>query len=365
MANRVVVPLLLCGLLLGGCGGGGGGVAASPDSGTMGRTDTVTPVPVAPVSPGTPVAPVSPAVILPPPVLSFNDTGVSISDGVTSNGRWSVSSPLDGLGWEFSLDMGRTWIRGEGGSFEVTGDGRKSIWVRTFDHLGNTSEIVMTACTLDTTPPLPPRPETGGSGGLPTVRVEGLESMATWEYSLDEQLTWAPGRGTALVFAGNAIGRGWWRQRDVAGNPSVAVVTAIDDPASAGWLEASGDALSPSRLPAWQGTLVLHGSIMRGDTDFVRFDVPAGQRLRGLRLAHYASPDRIAFYALQRGPVFDAGTDVQRMLAWKHLGPDDRLVELTAPIDPQFLGAGSFTLWVNQTGRDATVYALEIEIGPG
>ena len=85
--------------------------------------------------------------------------------------------------------------------------------------------------------------------------------------------------------------------------------------------------------------------------------------LRALRLVHYASPDLVAFYALQRGPVFDAGTDVQRMIAWKHLGPSDRSVNLLEAVDAQALGAGFFVLWVNQTGIDLTKYAIEIEIG--
>jgi hypothetical protein len=122
-------------------------------------------------------------------------------------------------------------------------------------------------------------------------------------------------------------------------------------------------AMMPTALPRWSGTLVLHGEVSRPDTDFVRFEVPAGQRLRALRLVHYASADPIAFYALQRGPVFDAGTDVQRMIAWKHLGPGDRAINLLDAVDAASLGPGFLVLWVNQTGTDLTRYAIEIEIG--
>ena len=65
------------------------------------------------------------AIILKAPVLSFNDTGLSVSDGITRNGLWAVDSP--GIDWEFSLDQGTTWTRGVGTSFEVTGDGAKMI----------------------------------------------------------------------------------------------------------------------------------------------------------------------------------------------------------------------------------------------
>jgi len=356
--------------LLAACGGGGGGGpdSAGAGSGAESGQGTATGGPGTPTgntgatgtasTGGTPAA-----VVLPPPVLSFNDTGVSISDGLTFNGKWSVAALLDGLGWEYSLDMGRTWVRGEGDGFEVTGDGRKTIWVRSFDQFGNTSAIVMTSCTLDTTAPIAPQVGAVSAATLPTLRIEGLEAMATWEYSVDEQQTWSPGRGTTLTFAGNEVRRVWTRQRDAAGNPSPAVATAIDDPTAGGWLEASGMAMMPSALPRWSGTLVLHGEVSRPDTDFVRFEVPEGQRLRALRLVHYASPDLVAFYALQRGPVFDAGTDVQRMIAWKHLGPGDRSVNLLETVDARALGAGLFVLWVNQTGTDLTKYAIEIEIG--
>jgi len=355
-------------VLVAACGGGGGG-GSQDASGPAAGGDAAATAPAggsgsnAGTTGTTSAGATRPPVVLPPPVLSFNDTGVSVSDGITFNGKWSVAALLDGLGWEYSLDMGRTWIRGEGEGFEVAGDGRKTIWVRSFDQQGNTSEIVMTSCTLDTTAPAAPQVAVAEGASLPTVSVAGLEAMASWEYSVDEQATWNPGRGTTLAFAGNAVRRVWTRQRDAAGNPSPAVATMLDHPASSGWVEVSGMAMMPTALPRWSGTLVLHGEVSRPDTDFVRFEVPAGQRLRALRLVHYASPDPIAFYALQRGPVFDAGTDVQRMIAWKHLGPDDRAINLLDAVDAASLGPGFLVLWVNQTGTDLTRYAIEIEIG--
>ena len=310
----------------------------------------------------TPPAPSAP-VVVPAPVLRFDDTGISVTDGLTSNGRWTVGSPLDGLGWEYSLDLGRTWIRGEGDSFVVSGDGAKIIWVRTFDVLGNRSEIVMVSCTLDTMPPAPPSVGLV-AGPLPTVRITGLEPDAAWEYSVDAQRTWIRGSGSSLTLVGNQVRTLWTRQSDAAGNASPAVATALDDPLSAGWIEPSGDPLAPTVLPSWEGTLLLHGVISRPDMDFVRFDVPSGLRLRSLRLVHYESVDPIAFYAVQQSPVFDAGTQVQRMLAWGHVGPPELRQELLASIPAPTRGAGPYTLWMNQTGSDATAYAIEITIGP-
>jgi hypothetical protein len=357
-------PAWLGAMLVAACGGSGDEGAGAPTAiGHAGATAAApAPAPPPAAGPMTQPAPSAP-VVVPPPVLRFDDTGISITDGLTTNGRWTVGSPLDGLGWEYSLDLGRTWIRGEGDSFEVIGDGAKIIWVRTFDVVGNRSEIVMATCTLDTMPPAPP---TVGvvAGPLPTVRIAGLEANAVWEYSVDAQRTWIRGSGSSLTLVGNQVRTLWTRQSDAAGNASPAVPTALDEPLSAGWVEPSGDPLAPTVLPSWEGTLLLHGVISRPDMDFVRFDVPSGLRLRSLRLVHYESADPIAFYAVQQAPVFDAGTQVQRMLAWGHVGPPELRSDLLASIPSASRGAGPYTVWMNQTGGDPTAYAIELTIGP-
>ena len=349
---------LLCVLISAACGGGG-----SVDSAAPGGQTASDPAAVSPGASSSPMPTSAPApVVLPRPVLSFDDTGVSVSDGLTFNGRWSVGSLFGGLGWEWSVDQGRTWIRGEGDSFVVAGDGAKLIWVRTFDGLGNFSEIVMVSCTLDTTLPMQPQVSVIAAG-LPTIQIQGLEPMAGWEYSVDEQRTWIRGAGMSLSLAGNHVRKIWSRQIDAAGNASQPVATLLDSPDAAnGRVEASNDPMAPTALPRWEGTLLLHGEVTRGDADFVRFDVPQGYRLRSMRLVYYDSPDPIAFYALQKAPVFDAGTDVQRMLSWKHLGPPDLLVELLSSIAPTARNAGAYTLWIQQTGVDRTAYAIEIAI---
>ena len=348
-------------LMLVACGGGGGG---SADSTAPGVPMAAEPPVVGTGASSAPAPTAVPAsVVLPRPVLSFNDTGVSVSDGLTFNGKWSVGSLFDGLGWEWSVDQGRTWIRGEGDSFVVAGDGSKLIWARTFDGKGNFSEIVMVSCTLDTTVPMQPQVSLI-AGALPSIQIQGLEPMAGWEYSVDEQRTWIRASGMSLSLAGNLLRRIWSRQIDAAGNPSQPVATMLDGPdASNGWVEASNDPLGPTALPRWEGRVLLHGEVTRGDADFIRFDVPQGYTLRSMRLVYYDSPDPIAFYALQKAPVFDAGTNIQRMLSWKHLGPSDLLAELLGGIATPARSEGAYTLWVQQTGADRTAYAIEIAIG--
>ncbi|MFY7906412.1 MAG: hypothetical protein ACOVO0_09760, partial [Burkholderiaceae bacterium] len=243
-------------------------------------------------------------------MLSFTDTGLSVTDGITQIGAWQVSS-LEA--WEYSFDMGVTWTRGHGDSFDVQGDGAKTIWVRARDDIGNTSEIVMVTCVLDTMPPPAVQAQLVSQDLTRLVRVNGLEQQGRWEYSVDDQRSWLPGAGDRLAVLGNALPLLWLRQVDMAGNLSPLERINLLEPGSSTWHEASGNALQPSTVSLQQAlTVVLHGSVVRGDADYIRWDVPAGHRLQALRLVRYVSADPIAFYALQRAPVFDAGVDVSR-----------------------------------------------------
>lgn len=303
-----------------------------------------------------------PARVLDKPVLSFTDTGLSVSDGVTRIGAWQVSSLV---GWEYSFDMGKTWIRGEGDFFDVTGDGAKTIWVRARDDLGNTSEIVMVSCVLDTMPPAPLQAQVASQDLTRLVRISGIESQGRWEYSLDDQRSWWPGTGDRLAVLGNALSVLWLRQVDLAGNLSPPERVHLQELGSPTWHEASGNPMQPSLLSLQQArTVVLHGSVVRGDADYIRWDIPAGQRLQALRLVHYVSPDPIAFFALQRAPVFDAGIDVSKMLAYGHMGPQDLQRNVLEGVAPGQLVAGPMTLWFQQTGPQATEYAIELVFAP-
>ena len=172
--------------------------------------------------------PVLGAVILNTPVLSFNDTGLSVSDGVTHNGLWAVDSA--GFDWEFSLDQGSTWTRGIGTSFEVTGDGAKMIWVRARDDAGNRSDIVRVNCVLDTMAPAALDVAGQSEGATHSLKLSGIEPGARWEYSLDEQRSWAAGQCSALGILGNSLSRIWLRQVDLAGNPSGARAFDLQSP---------------------------------------------------------------------------------------------------------------------------------------
>lgn len=344
----------LLGSLFAGCGGG----SADPPQASSQPALSGTP----PVTPVAPAAPPAAAVTLKAPVLSFTDTGLSVSDGITRNGLWSVTS--DDLAWEFSLDMGRSWIRGVGASFEVQGDGPKMIWVRTRDDAGNTSEIVMVTCVLDTTAPAPVSAMPVSRDVTRTLQIAGLEAGARWEYALAEQGRWLQGSGTALGVLGNGVARLWLRQVDVAGNVSAPQSFLLEQPGADDWHEASGNPLQPSVLATGTQTMLIHGSVVRNDADFVRWEIPAGHRLASVRLVQYVSDDLVAFYALQRAAVFDAGVDVSRMLVYGHMGPQDLSRNVLAAVPADLLRAGPMTLWFQQTGDLPTRYAIEVVVQP-
>jgi hypothetical protein len=310
----------------------------------------------------TPLArPVTGAVILRAPVLSFNDTGISVTDGVTQNGLWAVDSA--GIDWEFSLDMGGTWSRGVGSTFEVKGDGAKMIWVRAYDEAGNTSEVVRVNCMLDTTPPASVGVQARTEGVTNTLQLSGIEPGARWEYALDPQGAWMPGRGASLGTLGNGLATVWLRQVDMAGNASAPEAFDLIKPD--GLIhEVSGEPLQPSFLAQGLQTMLVHGVVVRGDADYVRWDIPKAQQLLSVKLVQYVSEDAIAFYALQRSQVFDAGIDVSRMLVYGHMGPSDLGRNVLANVPKSELGEGAMTLWFQQTGSLPTQYALEVVLTP-
>ncbi len=298
--------------------------------------------------------------MLKPPVLSFTDTGLSVSDGVTRTGLWSVSSASD-IGWEYSLDLGRSWIVGEGGGFEVTQDGAQTIWVRARDSDGNVSEIVMAACVLDTKSPAALTATPVQQAGVTRFDFQGLEQMSVWEYSIDRGTSWWLGSGKSLSVIGNAFPRISVRQTDLAGNVSQPAEFNLEA-SGLGWREISGNPLAPDVVGESDHTLLVHGEIDRADADYVRFDIPAAAQLKSAKFTFYQSVDEIAFYAMQRAQVFDAGTDIKKMLVFGHFGPTDIGSNLVQSAPLASLRTGSLTTWVNQTGTLKTTYLLQVDV---
>ena len=245
----------------------------------------------------------------------------------------------------------------------MTGDGAKVIWVRARDDAGNKSEIVRVNCVLDTTPPAALGVAGQTEGFTNSLRLSGIEPGARWEYSLDEQRSWAPGQCSALGILGNKLSRIWLRQLDLAGNASGAQAFDLKSPTLVAH-EASGNPLQPSVLTTGLQTYLIHGVVVRGDADYVTWNIPKGQKVLSVKLVQYVSEDAIAFYALQRNKVFDAGIDVSRMLVYGHMGPSDLGRNVLANVPKSQLGEGAMTLWFQQTGPLPTQYAIEVVLAP-
>ena len=175
--------------------------------------------------------------MLKPPQLNFTDTGLSVTDGVTRTGLWSVSTTVD-IGWEYSLDSGQSWIIGKGNSFEVTQDGAQTIWVRARDNEGNVSEVVVVKCVLDTKAPDAISATPVVQTGVTQFNLTGLEKNSAWEYSFDQGQSWRDGDGSKLSVLGNGFSKLLLRQIDLAGNASMATEFTLNGNGS-GWREIS------------------------------------------------------------------------------------------------------------------------------
>lgn len=176
-----------------------------------------------------------------PTIALQNDTGVSNSDGTTSDNEIDVSGLEAGATWEYSLDSGATWTAGTGTSFSMadnTAYGAGAIQVRQTDVAGNLSPagsngIAWTEDSLaPATPTIALNADNGNSDPATTsdgvtndnvINVGNLEGGATWEFSLDAGATWTAGTGSTFNLADNTtynVGDIQVRQSDVAGNQS-------------------------------------------------------------------------------------------------------------------------------------------------
>ncbi|MCP1575000.1 hypothetical protein J2S30_003379 [Herbaspirillum rubrisubalbicans] len=160
--------------------------------------------------------------------------------GDAATGLFSNSGNIDVEGleplgrWEYSLNGGSSFIAGTGSRLTLpAGDGQKTVIVRQFDLAGNRTDSAPLSFTLDTAKPNAPtarlRTDSGSNGidGISndgTIRLEGLEPGATWEYSLDNGSNWSTqgiSSDNTLNFTDNGTRRSLLvRQIDRAGNVS-------------------------------------------------------------------------------------------------------------------------------------------------
>ncbi|MGC5790612.1 adhesin [Herbaspirillum huttiense] len=168
------------------------------------------------------------------PGLSLVGARGDAASGLFSNSGMIDIAGLEPLGrWEYSVNGGSSFVAGSGSRLTLpAGDGAKTVIVRQYDLAGNHTDSLPLAFTLDTGRPPAPTPVLRlDSGALAndgittdgTVRIDNLESGATWEYSLDNGTTWSMTgiTGNTVSFTDNGTRRSLQvRQTDRAGNVS-------------------------------------------------------------------------------------------------------------------------------------------------
>ncbi|MGM0630143.1 MAG: Ig-like domain-containing protein, partial [Pseudomonadota bacterium] len=155
-----------------------------------------------------------------PGISLDNDTGSDASDGVTSDGSYSVGNVEAGATVEYSTDGGETWMSEAPEAVE----GENTIRVRQTDEAGNVSDESDLTFTLDTNvvaPSISLDNDTGSddSDGVTndgSYSVGNVEAGATVEYSTDGGETWMS-EAPEAVEGENTIRV---RQTDEAGNVS-------------------------------------------------------------------------------------------------------------------------------------------------
>jgi hypothetical protein len=161
--------------------------------------------------------------------------------------------------------------------------------VRQIDVAGNLSGASSAlAFTLDTTaaaPTLALDKDTGISGtdkitSNGKINLTGLESNASWEYSVNAGTSWTAGTGTSLSLTGDGAKSLTVRQTDVAGNlsnassaleftldtlaPSKAVITSMTTATSNTIYRASGDNTPDITVTAETGAQIVLGQTVNG-----------------------------------------------------------------------------------------------------
>jgi hypothetical protein len=81
------------------------------------------------------------------------DTGVSGTDSITSNGQIDIEGLLEDHTWQYSLDGGATWTTGTGNHFDIETEGVYTVQVRQLDEDGNPSASISLVVEVDTTAP--------------------------------------------------------------------------------------------------------------------------------------------------------------------------------------------------------------------
>jgi VCBS repeat-containing protein/ELWxxDGT repeat protein len=165
-----------------------------------------------------------------------DDTGASLSDRITKDNTLTLTGTAEAnstiqlfngstaLGTATTSNLG-IWSL----TTSTLSDGTYNLTAKATDAAGNTSApSIPLSVTVDTTVAAPTVSLAIDSGSSSTdkitnsgiVNVGGLETGASWEYSINNGTTWATGTGTSFTLVGNGTKNVLVRQTDLAGNIS-------------------------------------------------------------------------------------------------------------------------------------------------
>ncbi len=242
-----------------------------------------------------------------PVVALVHDTGTD-GDLITQTAELTVGGIEAGGRWQYRIDGG-AWKDGIGD--RITDEalnliGQRRVEVRQIDRAGNDATTVFDY-TIDRTPPAAPTVRLAQDTGVSAsdhitsdarVTISGLESGATWQYSLDG-VNWLTGTGNGLPaseFAGDGNKRVMVRQVSALGIASDATTLefVLDTRAETPALSLSNDTGAPGDTLTKDATLTVSGLEAGG---WWQYRINGGEWQRGSG----ASIDKSAFDGVADG----------------------------------------------------------------
>jgi len=171
------------------------------------------------------------------PQLALHSPGALSDQLLGAAGEVRIGGLQADARWEYSLDGGRTWLAGAGGALTPAAlgpDGSKSLLVVQINEQGGRSPAGSLQFDMDTIAPAGPGLTLLQDSGASledgwtndgTVRLDGLEVGARWQYSVDGGASWWNGVGSTLTSAQlgvDGVKDLLVRQMDPAGNEGLA-----------------------------------------------------------------------------------------------------------------------------------------------
>ncbi len=168
--------------------------------------------------------------------LTLNsDTGLSNNDNITNDNIINIVG-LNADTWQYSTDSGLNWQNGVNNSFALIDNlyETNQVQVRLIDKNGNYVISTFGAVTIDTVVTLVDiNLNDTGIDATDNITKDGVVSIvnieqgATWQYSVNNAITWITGNNTTFTLNNGVYTAIKIQQIDIAGNIAIATFTNI------------------------------------------------------------------------------------------------------------------------------------------